>query len=114
MQDTGDQPDDVTVSPEAASPPEPESVVVVELTGGCFYSTFANSPTRLVLIRMDEDFDEESENVIEVDGQRFSVQQVAISPEDGIDADTAKMLKAAGIDVPGLSVATADSEATFE
>ncbi len=111
MQDTGagDQPDNVTVSPGAASPPEP--LVVVEFDGRCFHAAYATCPMRLVLVWTDEDFDEDDESVVDVDGEFASVEEVDVS-DDGIDADTVKMLKAAGIDVAGVAVAKAKTEET--
>ena len=110
-QDTnaGNQPENVPVSPEAASPPEP--MVVVEFDGRCFQSAHATCPIRLVLVWSDEDFDEGDESVVDVDGEFASVEEVEVS-DDGIDADTVTMLKAAGIDVAGVAVAAAKREET--
>ena len=85
--------------PPAASPPNPEPEVVVTFDGRCFQKAVATCPMRLVLVWTDEDCDEEDESVVEVDGELVSVEEVEVSA-GGIDADTAKTLKAAGIDVP--------------
>ena len=106
-------PKGATVSPQAAPPPEPEPMVVVEFDGRCFHAAYATCPMRLVLVWTDEDFDEGDKSVVEVDGEFASVEEVDVS-DDGIDADTAKVLKAAGIDVPDVAVAAAKSEATSD
>ena len=120
MQDTnaGNQPDDVTVSPEAASQPNPEPMVVVQFDGRCFQSAHATCLVRIVVVWTNEDFDEEDENVVEVDGKLFAVAEVTdemtVIGDGTLEPDIAKVLKAAGIAVPSVSATAAESEATSE
>jgi hypothetical protein len=119
MQDTGDQPDDVTVSPEAAPPTAPERVdVVVVLDGDYYYEkAYANAHVNLMLVWRHDDLHDEAGGcfVAEVDDERFAIETDILSPDDPpIDDRLAKALKAVGIEVPDLLAAEDESEATPE
>jgi hypothetical protein len=94
-------------------PPEPENLVVVTFDGRCFQYAVATCSLRLVLVWTDEDYDEEDESVVDVDGEFVSVEEVEVS-DDGIDADTMKVLKAAGIEVPDFSGTGNEGKGTSE
>ena len=114
MQNThaGNLPDDVTSSPEAASPPVP--LVVVEFDGRCFHSAHATDLVRIVMVWTNEDFDEEDENVVEVDGKLLAVAEVSdemtVIGDGTLEPDIAKVLTAAGIDVSGVSATATEGE----
>ena len=75
---TNQEPKGTAVPSQAASPPEPEPMVVVEFNGRCFQDAYATCPMRLVLVWSDEDFDEDDDSVVEVDGEFALVEEVDV------------------------------------